>query len=67
MRSFAERYFAGQDPIGKHLHFPEGESMGRRDDEIVGVVGHIKQFGLDNGQWAKPARATVRTFPADTG
>ncbi len=44
---FAERYFGGQDPIGKHLHFPEEESMGPRDDEIVGVVGHINQWGLD--------------------
>ncbi len=44
--SFAERYFPGQDPIGKHLHFTQESSGGPRTDEIVGVVGHIKQFGL---------------------
>ena len=44
--SFAERYFPGQDPVGKHLHFTQESSGGPRTDEIVGVVGHIKQFGL---------------------
>ncbi len=44
--SFAERYFPGQDPIGKHLHFLQESSGGPRTDEIVGVAGHIKQFGL---------------------
>jgi predicted permease len=44
--SFAERYFPGQDPIGKHIHFLQESSGGPRTDEIVGVVGHVKQFGL---------------------
>ena len=44
--SFAEHYFPGQDPIGKHVHFIQESSGGPRTDEIVGVVGHIKQFGL---------------------
>ncbi len=44
--SFAQKYFAGQDPIGKHLHFVQESSGGVRDDEIVGVVGSVKQFGL---------------------
>ena len=45
--SFAERYFPGEDPIGKHLHFIQESSGGPRTDEIIGVVGHVKQFGLE--------------------
>jgi predicted permease len=44
--SFAQRHFAGQDPIGKHVYFPPESTDGERTDEIVGVVGHVKQFGL---------------------
>ena len=44
--SFAQRYFHGQDPIGKHVYFPPESIDGERTDEIVGVVGHVKQFGL---------------------
>src|SRR6185437_8780451 len=31
----------------KHLHFMQESSGGPRVDEIVGVVGHVKQFGLE--------------------
>jgi predicted permease len=44
--SFAQRYFPGQNPIGKHIYFPPESTDGERTDEIVGVVGHVKQFGL---------------------
>ncbi len=44
--SFARQFFPGQDPIGKYLHFVNESSGGPRTDVIVGVVGHIKQFGL---------------------
>ena len=44
--SFAQRYFHGQDPIGKHVYFPPESTDGERTDQIVGVVGHVKQFGL---------------------
>ncbi len=44
--TFAAQYFPGQDPIGKYIHFVGESSGGNRDDVIVGVVGHIKQFGL---------------------
>jgi predicted permease len=44
--AFAQRYFPGQDPIGKHVYFPAESTDGERTDEIVGVVGHVKQFGL---------------------
>lgn len=43
--SFARLYFGGQDPIGKHVNF----GILNLTAEIVGVVGHMKQFGLDEG------------------
>ena len=40
---FARQYFPGQDPIGKHIVLNNGQ----RKLEIVGVVNHVKQWGLD--------------------
>jgi predicted permease len=42
--SFARMYFPNEDPIGKRLNFTEFNVQA----EIVGVVGHVKQYGLDN-------------------
>jgi predicted permease len=39
----AQKYFPGQDPIGRHLNLDFVGSA-----EIVGVAGHIKHFGLDS-------------------
>jgi predicted permease len=41
--SFARLYFPNQDPIGKRVNFTEFNVQA----EIVGVVGHVKQYGLD--------------------
>ena len=41
---FAHLYFGNQDPIGKRINF---DLLNVRA-EIVGVVGHVKQWGLDN-------------------
>jgi len=41
--SFADRYFSHQDPIGKHVNVKGID----KPLEIVGVVGHVKQWGLD--------------------
>jgi predicted permease len=41
---FAKKYFPDQDPIGQHLFL--GNKGGRA--EIVGIVGHVKQWGLDS-------------------
>jgi predicted permease len=41
--SFARKYYPNQDPVGKRVNL---EFVGAA--EIVGVVGHIKQWGLDS-------------------
>ncbi len=40
---FAKQYFPGQDPIGQHVFL---QNKGGRA-EIIGIVGHVKQWGLD--------------------
>jgi len=40
---FARRYFKDRDPIGRHVNFDILNLTG----EVVGVVGHVKQWGLD--------------------
>jgi len=40
---FARTYFPGQDPVGKRINMNNGDAQA----EIVGVVGHVKQWGLD--------------------
>jgi len=42
---FASKYFSGQDPIGKRIDIDNADG---RAAEIVGIVGHVKQWGLDN-------------------
>jgi predicted permease len=52
--SFARTYFPNQDPIGQRLNFTEFNVQA----EIVGVAGHVKQYGLDND----PANAIQAQF-----
>jgi predicted permease len=54
--AFAEHYFAGQDPIGKYIFMVD--SHGERSEQIVGVVGHVKQFGLAKDS-TEPQQAQV--------
>jgi predicted permease len=42
---FRQLYFGNQDPIGKRINLG-GVNL---TAEIVGVVGHVKQWGLDEG------------------
>lgn len=42
---FANKYFPGQDPIGKRIDLNNYDGKAA---EIVGVVGHVKQWGLDS-------------------
>ena len=53
--AFARKYFPNQDPIGKRLNF-ENTASGQL--EIVGVVGHVKQWGLDADD-TQPLRAQM--------
>ncbi len=41
---FAQIYFHGQDPIGKRINF----DILNMTAEIIGVVGHVRQSGLDS-------------------
>ncbi len=41
--NFARTYFPGQNPIGKHINFTEFNVQA----EVIGVVGHVKQYALD--------------------
>jgi predicted permease len=40
---FAREYFPNQDPIGKRIHV----SILNTAPEIIGIVGHVKHWGLD--------------------
>jgi predicted permease len=41
--NFARTYFPNQDPLGRRIRLPYKDTP----IEIVGVVGHVKQWGLD--------------------
>jgi putative ABC transport system permease protein len=43
--AFAQQFFKGQNPIGKHLRFATGP---KQDMEIVGVVGNIHHDSLSD-------------------
>jgi predicted permease len=50
---FARKYFGNQDPIGKRIVLNNHRSVRVQDEsdgraEIVGVVGHVNQWGLDS-------------------
>jgi len=42
--ALAQRFFSDTDPVGKRLHINNGTDQ---MVEIVGVVGHVKQWSLD--------------------
>jgi predicted permease len=48
-QQFSRLYFHGQNPIGQRVHF----ELLNTAPEIVGVVGHIKQWGLDTDATSK--------------
>ena len=47
--SFARQYFPHEDPIGKRIHV----AIVDMEPQIVGVVGHVKHWGLDTDGDAK--------------
>ena len=42
----AKAFFAGEDPIGKHIKFGWGRATGPLAGDVVGVVGDVKQTSL---------------------
>jgi predicted permease len=52
--AFARKFFPQQEPIGKRSHLKGSD----RPVEIIGVVGHVKQWGLDLDD-ANPLRAEI--------
>lgn len=45
--STARKYFAGQDPVGLHIHMEDNQNAGR-DAEIVGVAGDVRLEDLES-------------------
>jgi predicted permease len=56
----AEKYFPGQDPIGQYLDFNNDPSEPEKvpNPQIVGIVGHVNQWGLDSDA-ANPMQAQM--------
>ena len=56
----AEKYFPGQDPIGQYLDFNTDPASTEKapNPQIIGVVGHINQWGLDSDA-ANPMQAQM--------
>jgi predicted permease len=55
---FARQFFPGESAIGKRIHFRNGGRMA----EIVGVVGHVKQWGLEADDRNKLRAQLYRPF-----
>jgi predicted permease len=51
---FAQKFFGVGDPLGKHIHLDDFDDMAT----IVGVVGHVNQWGLDSDA-TYPLRAEI--------
>jgi predicted permease len=43
---FANRFFPDHDPIGRRIHIKQTDGVA----EIVGIVRHVKQWGLDSDE-----------------
>lgn len=48
--SFAEQYFPGENPVGQYLDFNIDPTSSEKvpNPQIVGIVGHVNQWGLDS-------------------
>jgi putative ABC transport system permease protein len=44
-QSFVQKHFPGEDPLGKRFTLDDGDET---PVEVIGVVGDVKQFGLDS-------------------
>jgi predicted permease len=61
-RSFAQRIWPGQDPIGKRVK----PSWMKEWRTIVGVVSDVRLFGVSPGTWADPTAGAIY-FPYRQG
>jgi putative ABC transport system permease protein len=43
----ARDLFSSEDPLGQRLTIPGNDKMADLQFEVVGVIGHVKHFGLD--------------------
>jgi putative ABC transport system permease protein len=60
-QTMAKRFFAGQDPVGKHLKFSTQASVPWTT--VVGVVGDVRNVGLE----APPDPEVYQPFQQNTG
>jgi predicted permease len=44
--ALADRFFPGMDPLGMHVKLEDGSSA-MKDMEIIGIVGNVKHFSLE--------------------
>jgi putative ABC transport system permease protein len=52
-REAARRYFAGEDPVGKRIRLGWGPPQDNVGGTVIGVVGDVKEAGLDEAQAAE--------------
>ena len=50
----ARRFFPGQNPLGRSITIPHWGAAKNMPALIVGVVGHVEQYGLDGSTGEKP-------------
>src|SRR5262249_6630683 len=43
---FARKYFGTENPIGRRIHLERNQEP----SQIIGIVGHVKQWGLDSDE-----------------
>jgi predicted permease len=55
---FARKYFGNEDPLGRGIFLNNGANANGQRAEIVGIVGHVNQWGLDSDD-AQPLRAQL--------
>ena len=62
-QEFASRFFAGVDPVGKHLTFAPATSLPEQEFTVIGVVGDVRYIGLDR-QPVPVVFSSTEQFPA---
>jgi predicted permease len=55
---FARKYFGNEDPLGRGIVLNNGANINGQRAEIVGIVSHVNQWGLDSDD-TQPLRAQL--------